>query len=181
MIREIHRSADGRISAEDYAAISAFWTARGGTAPPRHRLPTVGVIFERCGVALACAFLYLDSTGSGVGVVAWVGSSPAAAPRLTKAALEHCLDAVEALGRALGCADLLCTQVMDSGMHRLLVRHGYGTGETGLCHLLKPLAGGNQLDWPPPWDLPPQDCFFRVCPQASGCTRKCNKAKPRLR
>jgi hypothetical protein len=141
MIREIKKAADGRIDSADYATIAGFWTARGGTPPPRQRLPTVGVLFAHCGKPLACAFLYCDATGSGVGVVAWVASNPKSSPRVAKLAVEHCIDAVERIAAAMGLVDLLCTQVMDSGMHRLLVKHGYGTGETGLCHLLKPIGG----------------------------------------
>lgn len=143
MIRTIQLADDGRIAWTDYAAISAFWLERGGTPPPRVRLPGVGVIYERCCQPLACAFLYVDSTGSGVGVVAWVAANPKAQARHRKHAVEHCLGAVERIAHDLGCADLLCTQLMDSGLHRMLVRHGYATGEQNLCHLLKPLVGSN--------------------------------------
>lgn len=60
---------------QDYPVIKTWWERRGAEAPHFALLPPVGVIAERDGVPIACAFLYQDVGGS-VAMVEWEATNP---------------------------------------------------------------------------------------------------------
>ena len=66
---------EGRISAADYETIAPWWAARGFTAPARILLPGLGVMIMQGDTPVACAFMYLDASGSGVCQLAWPATS----------------------------------------------------------------------------------------------------------
>ena len=68
-IRSIELADDGRVSPAEFSLVSPWWEARGGESPTREMLPGCGAVAEWNGQPIACAFMYLDATGSGV---AWL-------------------------------------------------------------------------------------------------------------
>ena len=139
MIRKIHIGEDKRITLEDYELLRPWWEQRGGAAPPREILPTLGIIKETSdGTPLACGFLYLDATGSGVAWLSWMATNPEQSAQVAGRALLGALRFLEAEAKALDYWVATAT-LADPGFVSLMNRRGYVTGDTGLCHLFKPL------------------------------------------
>lgn len=134
MIRLIDKATDGRISAADYARVCSFWDGRG-TPPQRALLPGLGVIYAD----MACGFLYLDGSGSGVAVMAWTATDPAAPVLARGRAMLAVIDFLEAEALALGYHAMMCTHAAPSFI-RLFQRRGYATGDSGLVQLFKCLS-----------------------------------------
>lgn len=133
MIRLIHKSEDGRISPEDYALICGFWKGRG-VPPQRPLLPTLGVLVDD----MACGFLYLDATGSGVAVMAWTATDPAA-PHIERGhAMLQAIGFLEEEAKALGYHTVMATHSHPSFI-RVFTRRGYASGDSGLVQLFRTL------------------------------------------
>jgi hypothetical protein len=138
MIRLIEKSM-GRISDDDYALICSFWKGRG-SPPPRNLLPTLGVLVDE----MACGFLYLDATGSGVAVMAWTATDPAA-PHIERGhAMLEVIGFLEKEATALGYHTVMTTHCHPSFI-RLFTRRGYASGDSGLVQLFKSLDGVDPL------------------------------------
>jgi hypothetical protein len=129
---------DGRIALSDYDTLVPWWRKRGGQAPPRAVLPTLGVIAEQAGVPVASAFAYLDATGSGVAIISWHITSPDAHPRSAGRGLKKCLDFLELETRRLGYW-LIWTTTSNASLASYLQVTGYKKGEEGMTHLFKAL------------------------------------------
>lgn len=135
MIRLIEKDAeDGRISQADYDLICGFWVGRG-SPPPRNILPTLGVIADE----MACGFLYLDASGSGVAVMAWTATNPSAAVLARGRAMIYVLDFLESEAGSLGYHTVMSTH-QHLSFHRLFKRRGYASGDSGLVQLFKSLG-----------------------------------------
>lgn len=140
MIRLIDKAADGRISADDYDLICGFWRGRG-VPPQRNLLPTLGVIADE----MACGFLYLDATGSGVAVMAWTATDPKA-PHIERGrAMIEIIDFLEREAAALAYHTVMATHSHPS-FCRLFTRRGYASGDSGLVQLFKALEVEDQID-----------------------------------
>ena len=98
-------------------------------------LPTLGVLDDEA----ACGFLYLDATGSGVAVMAWTATNPAAGVLDRGRAMGRVIDFLEREARHLGYHALMCSHSHPSFIRRFKAR-GYVTGDSGLVHLFKSLA-----------------------------------------
>lgn len=133
MIRMVEKAEDGRIHAEDYRLICSFWEGRG-SPPPRALLPGLGVIAD----GLACGFLYLDATGSGVAVMAWTATNPRSPLWARGMAMSRVISFLEREARALGYGALMCSHAHPSFI-RYFQRRGYAAGDSGLVHLFKSL------------------------------------------
>jgi hypothetical protein len=133
MIRLIEKSWDGRICAEDYALISSFWEGRG-TPPQRNLLPTLGVIIDE----MACGFLYLDGTGSGVAVMAWTATDPKASIAERGHAMQKVIEFLEIEAAELGYHAMMSSHSHPSFI-RVFKRRGYVPGDSNLVHLFKSL------------------------------------------
>jgi|GEM_PF-2135568 len=139
MIRTITREPDGRISLDDYARICGFWQGRG-SPPPRNVLPTLGVL----GDDMACGFLYLDATGSGVAVMAWTATDPTASAIARGHAMLDVIEFLENEAAALNYHTVMCTHCHASFI-RLFTRRGYASGDSGLVQLFKSLPAPDPL------------------------------------
>lgn len=131
MIRLIDKGEDGRISADDYALICRFWKGRG-TPPPRQILPTLGVVVGE----IACGFLYLDATGSGVAAMGWQATDPAASAYRAGVAMMRVVDFLEREAAALDYHTVQVTNAHPSFI-KFLKRRGYGQGDSDLVHMFK--------------------------------------------
>lgn len=126
---------DRRITAADFAIVAGFYQARGATGPTRHMLPACGFIAESADRRpLACAFLYLDATGSGVANLAWVASDPAAPIMARGRAVKACLHTCLAVARRLNYW-LIMGSFNTPSLIRTLRAHGWHTGDCGTVHL----------------------------------------------
>jgi hypothetical protein len=137
-LRSIHHAADGRITEEDYELISPWWQARGGDAPARELLPTCGAISEYDGKPIACAFAYLDATGSGVAMLAWMAACPGTSAHKTGRAMLHLLRFMEDHCERLNYGVLMASYGKPS-IISTLKRLGFQTGDTGMTQLFKEL------------------------------------------
>lgn len=131
MIRLISKAEDGRISFEDYALICGFWKGRG-TPPQRNLLPTLGVIIDE----MACGFLYLDGTGSGVAVMAWTATDPTASVIERGHALLKVVEFLEIEALELGYHAIM-TSHNTASFQRAFHRRGYVPGDSNLVQLFK--------------------------------------------
>ncbi len=137
MLRVIGKDEDGRICAADYALLCSFWEGRG-SPPARAILPGLGVFADE----MASGFLYLDATGSGLAVMAWTATDPAAPVMARGRAMREVIDFLEKEAAALGYHALQCTHGHPSFV-RLFKNRGYATGDSGLVHLFKSLDAPN--------------------------------------
>ena len=133
-MRLIDKAEDGRISEADYSLICEFWEGRG-VPPQRALLPTLGVILDD----MACGFLYLDATGSGVAVMAWTATHPGAPVVERARALIWVIAFLENEAKALGYGAIMCSHCHPSFIKHFK-RSGYVTGDSGLVHLFKSLV-----------------------------------------
>lgn len=90
-LRNIERQDPGRISDQDYQLIEGWWSRRGITPPAQPLLPGMGVIVMAGNAPVACCFMYLDATGSGVCQLAWPATALAIGPVRAKKALVYAM------------------------------------------------------------------------------------------
>jgi hypothetical protein len=142
-LRTIEIAEDGRISENDYSVIEKWWKARASEAPPRNILPTLGVIASHEDTPLAAAFAYLDATGSGVALLAWMITDPDAHTQRVGRALKKSIDFLH-----LECARLnywlAWSTIANPSLVSYLEHDGYQSAESGLTHLFKPLPALKQ-------------------------------------
>lgn len=86
---------NGRISSADYAILKLWITSQHGTPPPLTILPTLGAFAYSGEKPIACAFAYLDATGSGVAMIEWIFSNPGAPAFLAGRAVGTVIDFLE--------------------------------------------------------------------------------------
>lgn len=137
-LRTIHHATDGRITAEDYAVVRPWWEARGGEAPSREMLPTFGVIAEQDGQPVACAFCYLDATGSGVAMLGWLATRPGSCAHKSGRAMLHLFRFIEQEAERLNYWLLMATYHRPSVVSTLK-RLGFRPADTGMVQLFKKL------------------------------------------
>ena len=137
-LRTIDIGTDGRITEADYSILAKWWARRASEAPPRNILPTLGVIASHDDTPLASAFAYLDATGSGVALLAWMITDPDAHTQRVGRALKKSIDFLH-----LECARLnywlAWSTVANPSLVSYLQRDGYNAAESNLTHLFKPL------------------------------------------
>lgn len=125
-----------RITAEDYALISPWWTARGGNPPPHTILPGCGMLATHDDQPVACAFMYLDATGSGVAWLSWLATNPAAHRITAGKALVHCIRFLIHHARSLNYWLISATYNTPS-LIRHLIRQGFQYGDSGMIQLFR--------------------------------------------
>lgn len=135
-VRPIARSADGRVCPAEFSRFSQWVQARGGESPSREMLPGCGAVVEHHGQPLACAFLYLDATGSGVAWLAWLATCPATSPHRNGRALRHLIAYLTGLAKSLDYW-LVCATYHHPGLLKLLKRQDFSVGDTGMTQLFK--------------------------------------------
>lgn len=137
-IRPIEISPDGRVSHHEFLMVSPWWEARGGDSPTREMLPSCGAVAEWNGDPIACAFMYLDATGSGVAWLAWLASKPATSAHRVARAFRHLFDFLTGEARRMNYWLVNATYHHPS-LISLLKRLGFQTGDTGMTQLFKTL------------------------------------------
>ena len=137
-VRPIERSADGRVCPSEFSGFSPWWQARGGDSPTREMLPGCGAVCEHNGKPIACAFLYLDATGSGVAWLAWLATCPATNIHRTARALRHLISYLTGFAKSMDYW-LVCATYHHPGLLKMLKRLEFQTGDTGMTQLFKPL------------------------------------------
>lgn len=135
-VRHIH--LDGRITLADYEILRPWWEARGGQAPSREMLPTFGAIAERHGKPFACAFCYLDATGSGVGMLSWLATCPTSPKLLSGRALILLIGFLTQEAKRLNYWLLTATYHHPSAIS-ILRRMGFTAADRGMVQLFKPI------------------------------------------
>lgn len=129
---------DGRIDPTEYATLAKWWTARAGQAPPRTILPTLGAISSHYDSPIAAAFAYLDATGSGVAIIAWHITDPAAHPRHAGRGLKHAIRFLEDECARLNYW-LAWTATSSPSLASYLQATDYQKAEDNITHLFRPL------------------------------------------
>jgi hypothetical protein len=140
--------ADGRIDPGQYATLKNWWLARAGQAPPRPVLPTLGVISSHHDTPMAACFAYLDATGSGIAILAWHITDPAAHPRHAGRALKHAIRFLEDECARLNYW-LAWTATSSPSLASYLAFTGYHKAEQNITHLfraLPPLKSETETD-----------------------------------
>lgn len=126
--------ADGRITPTDYEIISPWWKARGGQAPGRGMLPTLGFIAVEHDTPIATASAYLDATGSGVAQLAYAATNPAVSTILRArgllAILDFLIPHIHSLGYWLVNASFHHPDIL-----RILRRRNFASAESGMENL----------------------------------------------
>lgn len=135
-VRPIERSADGRVCPAEFFRFSQWVQARGGEAPTREMLPGCGAVAEHNGKPIACAFLYLDATGSGVAWLAWLATCPETSLHRTGRALRHLISYLTGLAKSLNYWMIHATY-HHPGLLKLLKRQDFHVGDTGMTQLFK--------------------------------------------
>ena len=135
-LRPITLATDGRISPADYELVSPWWQARGGDAPSREMLPTLGAVASHDGCPLACAFMYLDATGSGVAWLAWVATCPCSNKHRVGRALSNVVKFLVEHAKELNYWLITATYHHPS-LVSLLKQVGFIKGDTGMTQLFK--------------------------------------------
>jgi len=137
-VRPIGRDNDGRVCPRDFSLVVPWWQARGGDSPTREMLPGCGALCEHNGIPIACAFLYLDATGSGVAWLAWLATCPAANAHRAGRAVRHLLCYLSGFAKSMNYWLLHATYHHPS-LVSLLKRTGFQVGDSGMTQLFKPL------------------------------------------
>ena len=109
------------VLADDYAVIKTWWERRGTEAPAVVLLPPVGVMVEREGHPVACAFLYQD-VGCAVAMVEWEATNPDNTAMESIRALNMVFDFFERFAADLGLAVVLSWVAEGRGDGRILER-----------------------------------------------------------
>lgn len=135
-LRAIHTGDDGRITPEDYELVRPWWEARGGEAPSREMLPTFGALALHHGQPIACAFAYLDATGSGVAMLAWLAACPGTSAHVTGRGMLHLFNFIERHCESLNYWLLMATYHRPSVVSTLK-RLGFRPADTGMVQLFK--------------------------------------------
>jgi len=123
---------------EDYPTISSWWEARGVVGPPANRLK-VGFICEHRSIPAACAFLYLDATGSGMAWLAWQASNPKLKPLTAGRAMFYVEHFAELEAKANDYWLIMATTELPS-LERHLRHRGYIGDERPHTRLYKTLT-----------------------------------------
>lgn len=137
-LRTIDLDLDGRIARSDYEMIAPWWCSRGGEAPTRETLPTLGAIALWNDKPIATAFMYLDATGSGVAWLAWLATCPHTSAHRVGRAMKHLFDFLTAEATRLNYW-LVNATFHHPSLVSILKRLGFRTGDTGMTQLFKKL------------------------------------------
>jgi len=137
-VRPIARDCDGRVSHAEFSLFSPWWEARGGESPTREMLPGCGAIAEWNGEPIACAFMYLDATGSGVAWLAWLASKPGTSAHRVARAFKHLFEFLGKFARESNYWLVNATYHHPS-LVSLLKRMGFQVGDVGMVQLFKTL------------------------------------------
>ena len=137
-VRPIARECDGRVSRQEFSLVSPWWEARGGESPTREMLPGCGAVAEWNGQPMACAFMYLDATGSGVAWLAWLASKPGSPGKRVARAFKHLFEFLTNFAREMNYWLVNATYHHPS-LVSLLKRQGFQTGDVGMVQLFKTL------------------------------------------
>jgi hypothetical protein len=137
-VRPIARDSDGRVSRADFDWVYPWWEARGGESPTREMLPGCGAIAEWNGEPVACAFLYLDATGSGVAWLAWVATKPGTPGKRVVRAFRALFQFLTDFARSMNYWLVNATYHHPS-LVSLLKGQGFHVGDVGMVQLFKTL------------------------------------------
>lgn len=135
-VRPIARDPDGRVCPTEFCIVSPWWQARGGESPTREMLPGCGAMCEFNGDPLACAFMYLDATGSGVAWLAWLASKPGSSAHRVSRAFKHLFEFLTNFAREMNYWLVNATYHHPS-LVSLLKRQGFQVGDVGMVQLFK--------------------------------------------
>lgn len=114
---------------ELYPLLCEWWMGHGFPAIPRRRLPPVSVMHT--GGAFGC--LYMDNGGTGVAMMEWLVTDPAA----RREAMRALCDVVAFLKEAARAHDydMILTTCRQPSLARLLERVGFTRSDEGMIHL----------------------------------------------
>jgi hypothetical protein len=119
------------VAGEDYPMLASWWQGHGWQAVPQRVLPPLGIIYADT----AAGWLYMDNGGTGVAMMEWLVTNPAAKP----------LDAARALRKVVAFLKdeakrmeypIILTTCRQPGLARLLGREGFSVSDTEMIHLI---------------------------------------------
>ena len=116
---------------EDYPILHGWWSGHGFPPVPERLLPPLGVIYEDH----AAGWLYLDNGGTGVAMMEWLVTNPAARPLSAARALSKVITFLKSEAKRMDYAIILST-CRQASLARLLNREGFQTTDTDMIHLL---------------------------------------------
>lgn len=120
----------------DHPLLAKWWTGHGWPVVPSERLPMLGAIASVKGQDVAAAFCFMDNSGSGVAMIEWIVTDPAASARSAAAGIKA---VVEWLMWRAGEDDLrfdfFLTTCRQPSLAKLLERCGYQITDRDVIHL----------------------------------------------
>lgn len=116
---------------EDYPTLAGWWTGHGWSAVPERILPPLGVIAGD----VAAGWLYMDNGGTGVAMLEWLVTNPAAKPRESVAGLRAVVDFLKSEAKRMDYPAILTTCRQPS-LAKFMERCGFQRTDEGMIHLL---------------------------------------------
>lgn len=113
-----------------YPLVCEWWQGHGFPAIPRRRLPPVSAIHT--GGAFGC--LYMDNGGTGVAMMEWLVTDPAATARDAYRALCGVVEFLKATALEHDY-DMILTTCRQPSLANLLERMGFTKSDKGMIHL----------------------------------------------
>lgn len=129
---------DGRLQPAIYESICGWWSDRDGHAPTREMLGQCGIIIDLDGEPIACAWMYLDGTGSGVAWMAWLATKPGANGNKAARAVRMAIDFLCEHAKSLNYWCVQCAYNNPS-IIKMLKSADFRQVDGGMSHLVKPL------------------------------------------
>ena len=115
----------------DYPMLERWWQGHGWPAVPQRVLPPLGVIYKDT----AAGWLYMDNGGTGVAMMEWLVTDPAAPPRDAVRALLAVVEFLKTEARRMDYPIILTT-CRQPALERFLVKAGFQTTDREMIHLL---------------------------------------------
>lgn len=118
-------------SPDDYPMLETWWQGHGWPAVPLRVLPPLGVILNDT----AAGWLYMDNGGTGIAMMEWLVTNPAAKPMKAAKDLMRVVEFLKSEAKRMDYAIILTT-CRQPALARMLNRSGFQTSDTEMIHLV---------------------------------------------
>jgi hypothetical protein len=125
------------VEAADKAELNGWWQSHG-LAPLPERMPALGLMAYHEGQNLAAGFAFMSNCGCGMAMIQFLMVNPLAPWGAAPVALDAVLVGLTAALKELDYS-LVMNVTREASLARLMRRHGFEQGDTGMTHYLKTL------------------------------------------